>query len=773
MVRSGLVAPAAAFVLGSLASMPLSRDFMLVILAALSLLCANALFEQVDGPRIRALIAGALVAGALNSYLHGTLQRSLQGGFQTVSGMVDGDVQDETWGSAFPLKLDTGRTISVSAVGHAPSPGMHLAIRGRIEPFDESRNPEEPSAASFATERGLDARLSKGHIVRVLAPAPDDLHSFFARTRALASLQLHASLSEPYASILAGEMWGERSTLPPDIRAEFQDTGTVHILVTAGLHLGVVAMCALWLCSLLHLPRKAACFCVASAVWTYVLFSGSHVPSLRAATMITFALCARACGRKALSWNSLAAAAMVVAICWPPILLSASFALSFSCVGSIILLAPHIDAWLERYDGIPARLREAVTLTFATQAGVWPLTAATFLLFSPYAVLANLAVVPCVGATMMLGFAQLLFGSFPLVGHAVSNLNEWLLTYIVSVVRCTAGLPYAHVVMTPPPTWTIASYDVVLVCSAWLYRQRRYAVGAFALAAAIALIVAPPRPGDHQLRVTVLDVGQADGIVIQTPTGHVFLVDAGGRLERGPTALGNSIAEAVGERVVVPFLIRHGIHHLDGIFISHPHGDHAGGVAPVLRTLNDDNVIDSGQHYMGFAYRDAMEVARLLDITVRQPRAGASFETDDGVAFDFLGPSIPLLAGTRNDINNNSLIFMLRYKSFRMLFTGDAGAEAEQRVLGQGVDLQADVLKVGHHGSAYSSTPAFINAVHPKYAVISVGRHNLFGHPASKTIETLERLGARVYRTDQNGALTIFSDGLKSSIATMIQATGS
>ncbi len=768
MVRSGLVAPAAAFVLGSLASMPLSRDFMLVILAALSLLCANALFEQVDGPRIRALIAGALVAGALNSYLHGTLQSSLRGGFQTVSGIVDGDVQDETWGSAFPLKLDTGGTISVSAVGNAPSPGMHLAIRGRIEPFDESRNPEEPSAAAFATERGLDARLLKGHIVRVLAPAPGDFHSFFARTRALASLQLHASLSEPYASILAGEMWGERSTLPPDIRAEFQDTGTVHILVTAGLHLGVVAMCALWLCSLLRLPRKAACFCVASAVWTYVLFSGSHVPSLRAATMITFALCARACGRKALSWNSLAAAAMVVAICWPPILLSASFALSFSCLGSIILLAPHIDAWLERYDAVPDRLREAVTLTIATQAGVWPLTAAIFLLFSPYAVLANLAVVPCVGATMMLGFAQLLVGSFPVGGHAVSNVNEWLLTYIVAIVRFTAGLPYAHVIMTPPPTWTIALYDVALVWSAWLYRQRRYAVGAFTLAAAIALIVAPPRTGDRQLRVTVLDVGQADGIVIQTPAGHVFLADAGGRLERGLTVLGNSTAEAVGERVVVPFLLRHGIHHLDGIFISHPHGDHAGGVAPVLRSLRDDNILDSGQRYAGFAYRDAIGVARLLGITVRQPRAGDSFGTDDGVRLDFLGPSLPLLAGTRNDINNNSLVFMLQYKSFRMLFMGDAGAEAEHRILEQGIDLHADVLKVGHHGSAYSSMPEFIAAVHPKYAVISVGRHNLFGHPAPSTIANLRRYGAAIYRTDEAGAITITTHGTSEEVRSML-----
>lgn len=731
--------------------MPLTTEPRLIVLAALSLICAYALSEQ-DGPRIRALVGGALVAGALNAYVHGTWQHAVPGGVQTVTGIVDGDVQDEPWGSAFPLRLDSGALLSVAAKGEAPTPGMHLAIRGRIEPFDESRNPQEPEAKSLARERGMDARLLKGRITQVLAPGRGDTRSFFARLRAFAAQRFHGTIGEPYASILAGAMWGERSTLPPDIRAEFQDTGTVHILVTAGLHLGVVAVSALWLCSLLEIPRKPACWCVAAIVWTYVLFSGSHLPSLRAATMISFALCARAFGRKALSWNSLAAAVIVVAACWPAALLGASFALSFSCVGSIILLAPHIDARLERYDAVPVRLREALTLTIATQAGVWPLTAATFLLFSPYAIIANLAVVPCVGVAMILGFAQLLLGSLPVLGQVAANLDEWLLRYIVAVVRLTAGLPYAHIVMTPPPTWTIALYDIAVFAGVWLCSKRQGAVAIVTLVAAVALIVAPPRIRDQQLRVTVLDVGQADGMVIQTPEGHAFLVDAGGRLERGASVLGSSVAEAVGERVVVPFLIRHGIHHLDAIFVSHPHGDHVGGVAPVLRTLNDDALIDSGQSYSGFAYRDAMEEARALHVNLRQPRAGASLQTDDGVTFDFFGPSLPLLTDTRNDINNNSLIFMLRYRSFRMLFTGDAGSEAEERVLSENVDLHADILKVGHHGSAFSSTPGFIAAVHPKYAVISVGRHNLFGHPAPSTIQTFERLGTQVYRTNVSGA---------------------
>jgi len=179
----------------------------------------------------------------------------------------------------------------------------------------------------------------------------------------------------------------------------------------------------------------------------------------------------------------------------------------------------------------------------------------------------------------------------------------------------------------------------------------------------------------------------------------------------------------------------------------------------VLRNLRVDEFADGGQQYPGAAYADALAAAKAQRVPMLYPRAGAVWRTEDGVTLTFIGPSMPFITNSRNDINNNSVAFILQYRNFRMLFTGDAGAEAEQRFLDEGVDLHADVLKVGHHGSAYSSSPAFIAAVHPRYAIISVGRHNLFGHPAPSTLETLQRFGARVYRTDRDGAVRIATDG--------------
>jgi competence protein ComEC len=346
-----------------------------------------------------------------------------------------------------------------------------------------------------------------------------------------------------------------------------------------------------------------------------------------------------------------------------------------------------------------------------------------------------------------------------MLAGVAANIETSFVDWIVAVVRFVASLPYAHVVATPPPPWTIVAYDVALVVAAIALNQGRTRRAIALVASASALCLWPPRVPNHDLRIVAIDVGQADALLIRTPSGHAYLVDAGGRLERGPQVAGASSSEEIGERIVVPFLIRSGIHHLDAVLLSHPHGDHAGGLAPVLRTLGADGFADSGQTYPGHAYHDALDVASERRIPLWEPRGGDVWRTGDGVTFRFYGPTSPYITGSRSDINSNSLVFRLEYGHFRMLFTGDAGAETEQRLLNDRDDLRSDILKVGHHGSAYGTTPAFLDAIAPRVAIISVGRDNLFGHPAPSTVDALHGRGIAVYRTDRNGAVTIVSDG--------------
>jgi competence protein ComEC len=750
MPAFGLILCASAAVVGTLAVARLSTGAHVLLAMAASGLLAYALAARVS-PAFRTLLAAVLVLGALNAWLHARAEPHV---VERRTATYDAVVLDCTGDGDSVIRLGGMRVLA--RIDPAPPIGATIRVRGRLAPFDDPRNPGEPSERALERERGLDARLESATALSVhVSPIRSDV--WLARAHAWAHEQLRARLGEPSASVVAGELWGERSAMPPDLRAEFQETGTVHVLVTAGLHVGAVAALCLALLSAASLPRWSACALTALALWAFVLWSGAELPAIRAATMATAALAARACGRATFSYNALALAALAIAIFRPQSIATPSFALSFSCVAGIFTLAPLIERVVDRAAELPHAVREALVLSTATQLSTWPLTAAIFLQFGTYALPANLAVVPCVAATMGLGAAQLLLYWCPPLAQACANLNSWLLAWMLSAVRTFASLPYAAVPMTPAPPWCIAAYDAALLAAPALVRRGACTAIGTALMFAGGLVLWPPHLDDHRLRITVLDVGQADAIVVQTPRGHTVLVDAGGRLERGPQA-DDSLAERVGERIVVPFLLRQGIHALDAIVLSHPHGDHAGGVAPVMRKLSAAEFADGGQRYGGHAYQDAIATARSHRVPIVYPRAGAKWRTDDGVMLTFIGPSLPFIGG-RNAINDNSVAFILQYRKFRMLFTGDAGVAAERRFLDEGVDLHADVLKVGHHGSAYSSSPDFINAVHPRYAIISVGRHNLFGHPAPTTIRTLESVGAQVLRTDQDAAVTIASDG--------------
>ena len=759
---------AAAAVLGTLAAAPPAPDVRVCVDAGLALLAVAVGSARCGSPRFRAILAGAFVAAAINA---GWRPDAPPGAFTDRTarfGAIVLDASAATDGStALTVALGDGRHAIASVRGAVPALGSRVVLRGRLEPFDESRNPDEPSERDLERERGLDARVGAASILAVAAGDPWDATTWLARAHEWAHARLRDGVGEPGASVVAGELWGERSALPPELRAEFQETGTVHVLVTAGLHLGAVAALALALLTWLALPRWLTCATAIALIWAFAWWSGGQLPAMRAATMATAALGARGFGRATLSWNALAIAAFVVAFVRPSSVATVSFGLSFSCVAAIFTCAPALERWIEARVALPDRVREALVLSVATQIGVWPLGASAFLQFTPYAVAANFAIVPCVAATMALGAAQLALAWCAPLAQACANLESWLLAWMLGVVRTVSALPGAAIPMTPAPAWCVALYDAALLAAPALWARGARTAAAGALLLATTWVLAPPRAMDPRLRITVLDVGQADAIVVQTPRGHALLVDAGGRLERGAPGA-DSVAEQVGERIVVPFLLRHGIHALDAIVLSHPHGDHAGGVAPVLRRLRVGEFADGGQTYGGHAYRDALATARSEGVPIVYPRAGTAWQTDDGVTLRFIGPSLPFIGGT-NAINGNSVAFVLQYGRFRMLLTGDAGSESEGRFLAQGVNLHADVLKVGHHGSAYGTSPRFVAAVSPRYAIISVGRHNLFGHPAPATLATLQAFGVEVHRTDEDGAVTVLTDGTGIAISNVLQ----
>ncbi len=661
------------------------------------------------------------------------------------SATVIGDVRSGPDGRRATILWIDGVGAVRATVATALEPGERTIVRGRLEPFDLPRNPGEPSLRAIEAADGLAGRLASAHVLERAPPDDRDVGAWPARIRARLAQIVRARIAEPSATILAGALWGERGALPDDLHDAFQATGTVHVLVTAGLHLGVVAGLLVAFLRPFGLHRALACAIAIVLVAAYAWLSGGHLPTQRAAVMIGAGLAARACGARIVSWNAFALAAIAVAAIWPAAVLSASFALSFSCVAAIVSFAAPVTAMLHRV-ALPERVREAIALTVAAQIGTWPLSAAIFSTLAPYALLANAIVVPLTVVALPGGIAALLFAP-------IAGLETLLLRTIEGTVSMIAGFPGARASIGMPALWAIVGYDAVALGAAALLRSGRPKLTLALLAAGAALVFASATIRlPHGLEITQLDVGQGDAAVIRTPHDHVILIDAGGELEHGSGPRSN--AEAAGARVVLAYLRRSGISHVDLMVLTHPHGDHVGGCAPIIDAMPVRTLFDSGQQYTGRAFVDCMHEAAMHGVQIVRPQRGYRW-TDDGVTLDILAPSLPVLADTGDDINENSIVAMLHYNGFRELFMGDAGESSEGRLLASGVDLHADVLKVGHHGSQYASTPPFIAAVDPQAAIISVGRHNTFGHPGPITLATLERAGATIYRTDHCGAISL------------------
>ena len=743
MARFPLVLPALCLIAGVLAER--ADDALVALVLAVG-------FATI-GTRFR-LLAAFTGCGIVLGALHGhppRIDREMRS--VTVTGVVV-DRERKPTGTRFPFATDNGPALRVML----PLPvaiGERLTLRGRLTPFDEPRNPGEMDLRAFEAARGLAGELQRPQLIARHGFAPPTLPLALARLRDTASSILRLRIAEPQASILAGALYGERGTIPHDLHDDFQVTGTVHVLVTAGLHLGIVAASALAFLRFTRLPRVASCLATFAIVWVYAAFSGDHLPSVRAATMISVVLLGRAIGARAATGNAIATAAILVAVLLTPDVGTTSFWLSFACVSSIVLFASPIADALERMRWIPEPVAEAFALTIATQIGVLPLTLATFFTLAPYAVVANAFVVPLIGIAMIGGWCVLAASAFHHLALALGLVETRIIDAIVFVVRTIAALPGARLALAPPHPLCVALDAGLAFAAAILLRRNRKRAAIACIVAGIALVTLTPRSqGTNIPAMTMLDVGQGDAIVVRSKAGRTLLIDTGGRLERGSTSDGNSPAEAIGERVVVPALLRMGITHLDAIVLTHPHGDHAGGLAPILRTLSVDRILDSGQRYGGHAYRDGMKEAARRHVPVEIARCGDRLRLDN-VSLEVLSPCGSLLNGGRNDVNENSLVVRIAIGGERILLMGDAGAQTESVLLRRGVDLRADILKVGHHGSAYASSPGFIAAIRPRLALISVGRHNLFGHPSERTLAMLHSTGSTVYRTDRCGAIEV------------------
>jgi len=554
-----------------------------------------------------------------------------------------------------------------------------------------------------------------------------------------------ARLPETSAALLAGLLLGERSALPREIDGSFRRAGVYHILAVSGFNVALLAGSVFGGLAMAGVPRRGAAGAAAVVLVGFALVVGGQPSVLRATVMGLLLLAALLLDRESQLPNALALAVLALLLWRPGDLWEPGFQLSFAATAGIVYLGPGITGRLIAR-GAPAWLAAAVAVSLGAQAAVTPLMLTHFNQLSLIGVAANLLVVPLAAVATTLGMLALLVELAPGALAALLFHALWLvLIGLRVVVSAAAALPAAMVHLpAPSAAAALAWYGALLFAPGMAASRRvRAVVGTLAVLVAGLSIWPWLRPTETMLRVTFLDVGQGDAALIELPEGPRLLVDG------GP---GGARRFDVGERVLAPFLWNRPLARLDAVALTHWDIDHSGGLAAVLAHFHVGEFWESG-HPTGGAPETAAALAR-----ARAPRrvlaAGQRL---------WLGRALITVLGPGREppqaANDQSLVLRLDWRGVSLLLAGDLGPRGEALLLERAGPVRTLALKVAHHGSRFSSTAPFLERARPRVAVISVGARNPFRHPSAEALARLEATGARVYRTDRDGAVILETDG--------------
>ncbi len=580
-----------------------------------------------------------------------------------------------------------------------------------------------------------------------------------ARVRARIEATFPADLAPMARALVLGE-----SDLAADDDRSFRAAGLSHLLAVSGMHLVLVLALVVRvlegalvrvtaLSARVDVGRVAAVVALVAA-WIYAAFAGAGGSTVRAAWMASAGLAARALGRRTDAPRAFGLSMAAMGATDPLVAFDLSFVLSAAATAGLLRFArPLSDGLAAR---APARLGPALRAAGTTLAASIPCTP-VLARFAPTVpiggVLANLLAVPLgESVALPLCLAHALLGFWPDAERGCAVVASGALVVVRRIAHAfairalTADVP-------EPTSWQLVAFAVGLGAIALGARPRWRVAGACALASAL-LELAARRDGAPRgvLRATFLDVAQGDSAIVDLPDGEAIVIDGGG-------LVGSPID--VGARVLAPELRARRRSALAVVVLTHPHPDHFGGLVTGLADAHVAALWETGEgeaEGAGGGYAQLLADARARGTRIVRPPELCGPHALGGATIDVLSPC----PGFSPDLgpNDNSLVVRITYGGRALLFVGDAEHETEAALLARaGSRLRADVLKVGHHGSRTSSTPAFVAAVAPAVAVVSVGNRNRFGHPHPATLATLAAAGASVWRTDHDGAVVVETDG--------------
>jgi len=573
---------------------------------------------------------------------------------------------------------------------------------------------------------------------------------------------------ERISSVLTALLLGDQRRIPRDLADAYTRAGVNHILSISGFHVGIIAafitVMMVWMVTRFEYPalhwniRRNAVLIAVPAMFGYLVLTGNAPATARSVIMLSVFALALFAERERDSLNTLLCAAFLLVAVNPPALFDISFQLSFIALWGILIAIPYIMRctgtvifpWLRGFVQFLAATVAASLVTILPVLYVFKVATLN-------GIITNFLIVPLLGyGAVLSGFIALPFiVLFP-------SFASWLLWPAAALVTVSnqfifwcASLPV--LTFHGITSWDILFFLLFMTCITFLTSRKLLLAAAVLMPlSAVTLHIYTATATDHRLHISMLSVGQAESLLIRLPNGSTLLVDGGGFL--------HDTGHDFGQRVLAPALGALHVGRIDTMISTHDHPDHSGGLSFIIRNF------PVGEFWSGSNI--SPELQKELKNRAVQRRAliaGDVITLPGPVVIAVLSPSPSVHGGDGSDesrVNEQSLVFRLRYGAFSMLFCADAGFEAEQLMLARQYELRSSVLKVGHHGSRFSTSQEFLDRVHPALALISAGKGNRFGLPSKQTTELLAAKGVPVFRTDRDGTVELVTDGISWSVST-------
>lgn len=666
--------------------------------------------------------------------------------------MTDCVVQPDC-GKAYGRKISCGDVVVYSDSKSAQL-GDYMKAYGKIGLFKAATNEGEFDRACFYRSQGIDFSV-KADDIKTSAGKHAWFYHRLERLRDTLSASLLSVTDETTAGVLSSMLLGDKSYLDDEIKDLYQISGISHILAISGLHISIVGMAFYRLLRKRRVSYTAAFICSAALILSYAVMTGNAVSTRRAVGMFILTMLAAALGRCADMLNSLGI--MVIYLLWdnPMVLGYAGFVFSASAILAIGIVTPVMSA----------PKGEKFWASVSIQLPMLPVVAMNYYELPLFAVFVNLVVIPALPVIFISGLLASVAGC---VGAIPGKVLVFPAFAVLKLYELLCGLvmklPGASVITGAPDGYRIFLFYAALSGFLVVFSLKKRAIErglkekrpilysvqrAVCTAVLLAILLVKPKAA---AQLDILDVGQGDGIFYRFESGTCIFIDGG-----------SSDRKQLGENVILPFLKYNGVQGISYWFVSHADSDHISGLSEVIdsgytiehivvaeaaakEAAMDELVLKAKEAGIDICF---MSKGDSIEISAASGLRNTAKEETDGVMCLYPGT-----ADTASDRNDMCLVLKLTDGAFSGIFGGDIPSEVEKELVAEyGKELSVDFYKANHHGSKYSGSKEWIEALSPRWAAVSCAAENRYGHPADEAMERLTDAKCRIFYTMQSGQI--------------------